>query len=222
MAPNLSMSFAQSIFSSFAGGLRGLGPINGKDGLPRWCQCRRCKRCGFDSWVEKIPWRRKWQPTPIFLLGKSQGQRSLPGCSAWGHKEWDMTDWPRTCAHTHIHTHTHTHTHTHGKRYDCERQQCTTNIAGLCLDRDAWAGIFHSLRLSRGSRKVRSRGKEGKGAFGRQGTRGVSAATVCVGSGLWIRELHRLVAPGGLVIIRFYLINGQQVMDDGVCKAGGL
>jgi len=92
MAPNLSMSFAQSIFSSFAGGLRGLGPINGKDGLPRWCQCRRCKRCGFDSWVEKIPWRRKWQPTPIFLLGKSQGQRSLPGCSAWGHKEWDMTD----------------------------------------------------------------------------------------------------------------------------------
>ena len=83
-------------------------------------------------------------------------------------------------------------------------------------------GISHSLRLSRGSRKVRSRGKEGKGAVGRQGTRGVSAATVCVGGGLWIRELHRLVAPGGLVIIRFYLINGQQVMDDGVCKAGGL
>ena len=70
--------------------------------------------------------------------------------------------------------------------------------------------------------EVRSRGKEGKGAFGRQGTRGVSAAMVCVGGGLWIRELHRLVAPGGLVIIRFYLINGQQVMDNGVCKAGGL
>ena len=123
---------------------------------------------------------------------------------------------------THTRTHTHTHTHTHGKRYDCESQQCTTSIAGLCLDRDAWAGISHSLRLSRGSRKVRSRGKEGKGAFGRQGTRGVSAAMVCVGGGLWIRELHRLVAPGGLVIIRFYLINGQQVMDNGVCKAGGL
>ena len=31
----------------------------------------RCKRCGFDPWVEKIPWRRKWQPTPVFLPGES-------------------------------------------------------------------------------------------------------------------------------------------------------
>ena len=35
------------------------------------CQCRRCKRRGFDFWVEKIPWSRKWQPTPVFLLGNS-------------------------------------------------------------------------------------------------------------------------------------------------------
>ena len=35
------------------------------------CQCRRWKRCGFDPWVGKIPWRRKWQPTPVFLPGKS-------------------------------------------------------------------------------------------------------------------------------------------------------
>ena len=51
--------------------------------LPRWlsgkestCQCRRCRRCGSDPWVGKIPWRRKWQPTPVFSSGKSHGQRA--------------------------------------------------------------------------------------------------------------------------------------------------
>ena len=44
------------------------------------------RRCGFDSWVRKILWRRKWQPTPIFLPGKSHGQRSLLGYSPWGYK----------------------------------------------------------------------------------------------------------------------------------------
>ena len=34
------------------------------------CQCRRCRRCGFDPWVGKIPWRRAWQPTPVFLPGE--------------------------------------------------------------------------------------------------------------------------------------------------------
>ena len=55
-------------------------------GLPWWlsnkepaCQCRRHKRRGFNPWVGKIPWRRKWQPTPVFLPGKSHGQRSLAG-----------------------------------------------------------------------------------------------------------------------------------------------
>ena len=43
-------------------------------------------RPGFDPWVKKIPWRRKWQPTPVFLPGKSHGQRSLVGYSSWGHK----------------------------------------------------------------------------------------------------------------------------------------
>ena len=41
----------------------------------------------FDPWVRKIPWRRAWQPTPAFLLGKSHGQRSLVGYSPWGLKE---------------------------------------------------------------------------------------------------------------------------------------
>ena len=56
--------------------------------LPRWCsgkeivcQCRRHRRCEFDAWVGKIPWRRKWQPTSVFLPGKSDGQRSLMGYS---------------------------------------------------------------------------------------------------------------------------------------------
>ena len=62
------------------------------------CQWRRSRRCRFDPWVEKIPWRRKWQPTPVFLPGKSQGQRSLAGYGSWDHKESDMT-WVR--AHTH-------------------------------------------------------------------------------------------------------------------------
>ena len=44
----------------------------------------------FDPWIRKTPWRRKWQPTPVFLPGKSHGQRSLEGYSAWGHKELDM------------------------------------------------------------------------------------------------------------------------------------
>ena len=53
------------------------------------CQCRRCS---FDPWVRKIPWRRKWQPIPVFLLGKSHGQRSLVGYSPWGCKEIDRTE----------------------------------------------------------------------------------------------------------------------------------
>ena len=39
----------------------------------------------------KIPWNRKWHPTPVFLPGKFHGQRSLMGYSPWGHKQLDMT-----------------------------------------------------------------------------------------------------------------------------------
>ena len=45
----------------------------------------------FSPWVRKAPWRRKWQPTPVFLSGKSHGQKSLVDYSPWGHKELDMT-----------------------------------------------------------------------------------------------------------------------------------
>ena len=51
--------------------------------LPRWLIIKesawQCKRCGFHPWVGKIPWRRAWQPTPVFLPGESHGQRSLVG-----------------------------------------------------------------------------------------------------------------------------------------------
>ena len=46
----------------------------------------------FDSWVGKIPWRRKWQPTPIFLPGESHGQRSLADYSPWHRKESGMME----------------------------------------------------------------------------------------------------------------------------------
>ena len=51
-----------------------------------------CRRPGLDPWVWKIPWRRKWQPTPVFLPREFHGQRSLVGCSPWGCKETDMTE----------------------------------------------------------------------------------------------------------------------------------
>ena len=50
------------------------------------------ERLGFDLWVRKIPWRRKWQPTPVFLLGKSHGWTNLAGYSPWGSKESDTTE----------------------------------------------------------------------------------------------------------------------------------
>ena len=50
------------------------------------------KRPGFDPWVGKIPWRRAWKPTPVFLPGESPGQKSLEGYSPWGCKESDTTE----------------------------------------------------------------------------------------------------------------------------------
>ena len=68
-------------------------------GLPRWhsgkeptCQCRRHKRQGFNPWVGKTPWSRKWHPTLVFLPGKFHGQRRLLGFSPWGCKELDTTE----------------------------------------------------------------------------------------------------------------------------------
>ena len=76
----------------------------GSDGKESACQCSKYKRCGFDLWVGKIPWRRGWLPIPVFLTGKSHGQRSLAGYSPWGLKESDTTERL-----THSHTFTASH-----------------------------------------------------------------------------------------------------------------
>ena len=79
--------------SYFLGTQETWGPPKWFSGKESACQCRRCTRFTFDPWVgKKIPWRRKWQPTPVFLPGESQGQRSLVG-------------------YTHTHTHTRAHIH---------------------------------------------------------------------------------------------------------------
>ena len=80
----------------------------------------------IDPWVRKIPWRRKWQPTPAFLPGESHGQRSLAGYSPLGPKELDMTEWL---------THTHTHTHTPEKYLQLSRSW------------DTMSGKFRESRL---------------------------------------------------------------------------
>jgi len=69
---------------------------SGASGKVSACQCRRCKRHGFSPWIGKIPWRRKWQPTPVFLPGKSHGQEEPGGLWSRTCKETDMTEWLST------------------------------------------------------------------------------------------------------------------------------
>ena len=64
----------------------------GSGGKETTCQCRRHQRPGFSPLVGKIQWRRKWQPTPVFLPGESHGQRGLAGYSPWSHKELDTME----------------------------------------------------------------------------------------------------------------------------------
>ena len=52
----------------------------------------QCRRSGFNPWVGKIPWRREWLPTPVFVPGAFHGQRSLAGYNPWGHKDSDTTE----------------------------------------------------------------------------------------------------------------------------------
>ena len=56
------------------------------------CQCRRCKRCRFDPWFRKVPWRRAWQPTQIFLPRESHGLWGLAGYNPYGLRESDMAE----------------------------------------------------------------------------------------------------------------------------------
>ena len=72
-----------------------------RDGCPGWltgkeptCQCGRHRRRGFDPWVGKSPWRKKWQPTPAFWPGEFQGQRM--GYSPCSCKKLDVTEHARS------------------------------------------------------------------------------------------------------------------------------
>ena len=56
----------------------------------------QCSKHGFSPWVRKIPWRWKWQPTPVFLPGKFHRQRSLVGYSPWDRKESDTSELTNT------------------------------------------------------------------------------------------------------------------------------
>ena len=87
---NIHISLSTLIASKFSVRFR-------KDlGLPRWLRCKesasKCRRPGFSPWVGKIPWRREWQPTPVFLPGEFHRQRNLVGYIPWGSKESDTTE----------------------------------------------------------------------------------------------------------------------------------
>ena len=84
------------ITASCLGGFQG-----GASGKEPACQCKRLKRCGFDPWFRKIPWRWAWQPTIVFLPGESHGDRHLVGyspqnCRA-GHDWSDLAHMHTSC-----------------------------------------------------------------------------------------------------------------------------
>ena len=81
----------QPVRSQF--GREGL-PSCGTSGKEPTCQWKRRKRWEFKPWVRKSPWRREWQPTPVFFPGEFHGQRILAGYSPWGRKESDTTECP--------------------------------------------------------------------------------------------------------------------------------
>ena len=72
-------------------------------------------------------WRRKWQPTPVFLPGEFHGQRSLVGYSPWGRKESDTTERL-----TRTHTHTHTHTHIYASKDNTKDKMTYRMVKNIC------------------------------------------------------------------------------------------
>ena len=127
-----------------------------KGGLTRYlkckesCQCRRWNRRGFNSWVGKIPWSRKWQPTPV-LSGKAHGQRSLEGYSPWGHNESDTTEW--------LNTHTHTKGH-----YKLLRKHKTEGTKLVLENKKRLCGIWNP-NAKKTNRNLPRKGRKKKGKF---------------------------------------------------------
>ena len=100
------------------------------------CQCKRGR---FSPWVGEILWRKKWQPTPVFLPGKSHGQRNLAACSPRGGKESDTTEQPST--------------HAHSSSYSCEQE-----LPGV-IKTWGWNSDVAELKAS-GAKAFRSRTSE--------------------------------------------------------------
>ena len=109
--PVLTTLYAHCTLTTLASGLCSLekSQVPFHPRFPRWpsgkepaCHCRRCRRHGFTPWFRKIPQRRAWQPTPVFLPGASHGQKSLVGHSPRRHSQKRLSARART--HTHIHS----------------------------------------------------------------------------------------------------------------------
>ena len=102
------------------------------------CQCRRLKRCQFDPWVGKIPWRKEWLHTPVLLSGESPGQRSLAGYSPQLCKELDVIEMTQ-------------HAHMLNNRFSMQTKQLYTGRKchlGLSkLGRSQCLASKHSLTL---------------------------------------------------------------------------
>ena len=96
------------------------------------CQCRRHNRHGFALWARKMPWRRARHAAPVFLPGKSHGQRTLVGYSLWTHKESDMIK----------HTHTHTHIPSKSEFLDYYTRQTTLKDIFLVFNLKCGERIF--------------------------------------------------------------------------------
>ena len=79
-------------FSKFFRNLRPSSSLLLTLGFPGGSVNKSALQADFNPWVWKIPWRKKWQPTPVFLPGKPHGRRSLVGCSPWARKELDTTE----------------------------------------------------------------------------------------------------------------------------------
>ena len=144
--PGGSEGKASACNAGDSGSIPGLGFPGGTSGKEPACQCRRHKRCGFDPLVKKIPWRRAWQPTPVFLSGKSHGQRSPVGYSPLGHK----VKWLST------------HTHHFQKERHISQREAATSLEGAFPTKGASSGRLSQITHQR----VRSESKVGKEGLG--------------------------------------------------------
>ena len=86
--------------------------VSGSSSKKSTFQWRRCRRQEFDPWIKKIPWRRKWQPTTVFLLGNPINRGAWQATVHGVGKSWTwLSDW--------------THTHTHTRKHRLFRNQCS-------------------------------------------------------------------------------------------------